>query len=175
MSIPRETFFQRQLSVYAGYHGDPRNCLTHYVGIPAIFLAVLLPLALWPVSLGGWQTTAATVLLAPAVVGWIALDAGTGVAMLVAIVPLLLAAEWIARTGGPTVAWAVAAALFVVGWAFQILGHAVFERRRPALVDNLFQMFIGPMFMTAKILVRLGWRRDLDASCGSRAEHRRPA
>jgi len=156
-------FFQRQLALYGSYHRDPRNCLTHYVGIPAIFLAVLLPLALCPIRLGEWHTTWAAMLLLPAALGWIALDVGIGAAMLVVIVPLLLAAEWTARAGGPAVAWSVSAVLFAAGWAFQIVGHAAFERRRPAFVDNLFQTFIGPMFMTAKLLVRLGLRSELDA------------
>ena len=58
-------------------------------------------------------------------------------------------------------AWWTAAFMFVVGWAFQIVGHAVFERRKPALLDNAFHMFIGPMFIMAKILVALGFRHDL--------------
>src|SRR5262245_9175749 len=109
-------FFHRQLAIYALYHRDPRNCATHYVGIPAIFLAVLLPLALWPMSIGGWHTTLAGVLLVPAVLGWITLDALIGAAMLVVIVPSLLLAEWIARAGGPTITWTLAAALFAIGW-----------------------------------------------------------
>jgi uncharacterized membrane protein YGL010W len=43
---------------------------------------------------------------------------------------------------------------------FQFLGHA-FEGRRPALMDNLFQAFIGPMFIMAEFLMMLGLRRDL--------------
>jgi uncharacterized membrane protein YGL010W len=163
-------FFQRQLIIYAQYHRDPRNCATHYIGIPAIFLAVLLPLALWPISVASWHTTLSAILLVPAVLGWIALDAVIGTAMLIVIVPLLLAAEWTARTGGPTIAWSIAVALFVIGWALQIVGHVRYERRRPALFDNLFQMFIGPMFMTAKILVGLGLRTDLAAPLRGAAE-----
>jgi uncharacterized membrane protein YGL010W len=163
-------YCRRQLALYAQYHRDPRNCATHYIGIPAIFLAILLPLALWPISVAGWHTTLAAILVVPAVLGWIALDAVIGVAMLIVIVPLLLLAEWIARTGGPMITWTVAAVLFAIGWALQIVGHARFERRRPALVDNLFQMFIGPMFMTAKILVGLGLRSDLAAPLRGAAE-----
>jgi uncharacterized membrane protein YGL010W len=51
--------------------------------------------------------------------------------------------------------------LFLVGSSFQFLGHAVFERRRPAFVDDLSQTLIGPMFVVAKMLVGLGLRRDL--------------
>jgi len=41
-------FFRRQLAIYAGYHRDERNRLTHTFGIPIIFLAVVLPLSSWP-------------------------------------------------------------------------------------------------------------------------------
>jgi uncharacterized membrane protein YGL010W len=157
----RAHFFRSQLVTCAEYHRDPRNCMTHYIGIPAIILAVLLPFALWPISLAGWQTSSAVVLLVLAVLGWMAIDLGVGAAMLVAIVPLFLLSEFIARVGGPVIAWSLAAVLFVAGWALQILGHAAYEGRRPALVDNLFQIFIGPMYMTAKILVALGLRSDL--------------
>ena len=56
-----------------------------------------------------------------------------------------------------------AVVLFVVGWALQILGHAKYEHRRPALVDNPVHLLIEPMFIMAKLLVALGLRRDLAA------------
>lgn len=40
-------------------------------------------------------------------------------------------------------------ALFIGGWALQFLGHH-YEGKRPALMDTIFQAFIGPMFL---------WRR----------------
>ena len=55
----------------------------------------------------------------------------------------------------------VTAALFVVGWAFQLAGHFIFEGRKPAFVDDLSHTLIGPMFVAAKLLVGLGLRRDL--------------
>ncbi len=62
-------------------------------------------------------------------------------------------------------------ALFPVGRFLQFLGHAVFERRRPAFVDDLSQTLIGPMFVVAKMLVKPGMRRDLARFM---AEERRP-
>jgi uncharacterized membrane protein YGL010W len=157
-------FFKRQLAVYADYHRDPRNCLTHYFGIPAIFLGVILPLALWRVPVGPFAPSLALVLVMPAMIGWMVLDIGVGVAMLAAIVPLVSAAEIVARFGDTAMVWFVAAGLFLIGWTLQIVGHSAFERRRPAFVDNLSQMFIGPMFMVAKALVALGLRSDLATS-----------
>lgn len=56
-----------------------------------------------------------------------------------------------------------AAALIVIGRALQIIGHSLFERRRPALLDNPIHMLISPMFIVAKLFVALGFRRDLAA------------
>src|SRR5262249_44338827 len=152
-----------QLAIYADHHRDPRNVTAHHVGIPAIFLAVLLPLALWHVPVGAWQPSLAAVLLVPAAIGWIALDVGVGAAMLVMIVPLLVTAEVVARFGGAIATWSLSAVLLAIGLALLAVGHAVFERRRPALAGNAFQMFIGPMFVFAKVLVALGLRPDLAA------------
>ena len=57
--------------------------------------------------------------------------------------------------------WSLTAILIVVGVASQIVGHRVFERRQPALVDNPTHLLLGPMFVMAKLLIALGFRRDL--------------
>jgi uncharacterized membrane protein YGL010W len=152
------TFFARQLATYASYHRDERNRATHFIGIPAIVFAILVPLAL----VRSGDVSAAMVVAALAVIGWIALDRVIGLAMLVVMVPMLVVAEWIARTQGATTAWIVFAVFFVGGWAFQLVGH-VWEGRRPALADNLFQAFIGPMFIMAEVLMALGLKQDLKA------------
>jgi uncharacterized membrane protein YGL010W len=153
--------FCRQLAFYARYHRDPRNCATHYLGIPMLFLAAILPLQASRIAFGSWQLPLAVVLVAPAVIGWMALDLGVGAALLLLLCPLFAAAELIVDTGSALLTWSCAAALFLAGWSFQFLGHAVFERRRPAFVDDLSQTLIGPMFVVAKLLVGLGLRRDL--------------
>ena len=38
------------------------------------------------------------------------------------------------------------------------------EGRRPWLTDNLFQAFIGPMFLMAEALIALGLKQDLKAA-----------
>jgi len=81
------------------------------------------------------------------------------------VLPFVLIADWIARSYGSGTAWTVFAVFFIGGWAFQLLGH-VWEGRRPALADNLFQAFIGPMFIMAEILMALGLKRELKAVIG---------
>jgi uncharacterized membrane protein YGL010W len=152
-----DSFFARQLAMYSSYHRDERNRATHFIGIPAIVFAILVPLALARTS-GG--ISAAMVVAVVAVIGWIALDRVIGLAMALVMLAMLVVAEWIARTYGSTTAWIVFAVFFVGGWVFQLVGH-VWEGRRPALTDNLFQAFIGPMFIMAEVLIALGLKRDL--------------
>jgi uncharacterized membrane protein YGL010W len=156
------SLFRRELATYTRYHRDARNRVTHFIGIPAIVFSLLVPLALWRFTPFGLGVSAAWITAALAVAGWIALDAAVGAGLAIAILPMLFAAEWIATACAVTTAWAVFAAFFVGGWAFQLVGH-VWEGRRPALVDNLFQAFIGPMFIMAEVLIALGLKQDLKA------------
>ena len=151
------SFFARQLAMYASYHRDERNRATHFIGIPAIVFSILVPLAL---ARSGNGISAAMVVAVLAVLGWIALDRVIGLAMAVVMLPMLIVAEWIARTYGSSTAWIVFAVFFVGGWIFQLVGH-MWEGRRPALADNLFQAFIGPMFIMAEVLIWLGLKPEL--------------
>ena len=151
-----DSLFSRQLAMYASYHRDGRNRATHFIGIPAIVFSILVPLAL--LRSGG--LSAAMVVAVLAVIGWIALDRVIGLAMAVVMLPMLVVAEWIARSYGSTTAWIVFAVFFVGGWIFQLVGH-MWEGRRPALADNLFQAFIGPMFIMAEVLIALGLKPEL--------------
>ncbi|HET7851089.1 MAG TPA: Mpo1-like protein [Pseudolabrys sp.] len=164
------SFFRRQLALYASYHRDARNCVTHMIGIPVIFLAVTLPLSLLPVTVSGFRVNAALVLLIPALMVWLLLDVAIGSVILAAALALLAIAACIAAMVGSVAVWSIAAALFAAGWTLQIVGHAHFEHRKPALLDNPVHMLIGPMFMVAKLLVALGLRSDLTDAIRSAAE-----
>jgi uncharacterized membrane protein YGL010W len=153
-------FFAHQLATYAGYHRDHRNRATHFVGIPAIVFSLLAALALWRFPAFGLDLSAAWIAAIVALAGWIALDATIGLAMVVVIVPMLAVAEWLAIRYSAATVWIVFAVFFVGGWIFQLVGH-IWEGRRPALADNLFQAFIGPMFIMAEVLIALGLRSDL--------------
>jgi uncharacterized membrane protein YGL010W len=166
-----EQIFRRQLAAYAQYHRDPHNCATHFVGIPMLFLAVILPLEALRIPVAHYQVPLGIILTLPAIAGWILLDLGVGVALLLLLCPLFVVAAAIDRHGLP-LRWWTTAALFFVGWLFQLLGHSVFERRRPAFMDDLSHTLIGPMFVVAKLLVWLGLRGDLAPHLGERRRQR---
>ena len=158
--------FRRQLASYASVHRDWRNKATHFVGIPLIVFSLLLILSLWRFEIGGrdWTVSLAVALLA--VLGWMALDLGIGVVMALLMAPAWYAAEALAGALGPSSAvWVAFLVLFVGGGVLQFRGHH-YEGKRPALLDNIFQGFIGPMFLVAEALVVMGQRRDLADAMG---------
>jgi len=157
--------FQRQLAGYAAVHRSPRNKATHFVGIPVIVFSLLLLLALWRVEPAGHEMSMALLIGGLAVLAWIALDAGIGLIMAALMVPAWYAAEALAVRLGPSGSLTAFAVLFVGGWALQFLGHH-YEGKRPALMDNIFQGFIGPMFLVAETLVAAGYRADLATVMG---------
>jgi uncharacterized membrane protein YGL010W len=156
-------YFRRQLADYVEYHRDPWNCAMHVVGILFLFLAAVLPLSLCPVSIFGVQTTVATLAVVPVLVYWLVLDPALGLAIVGAAVLLLSAAAMIVDHATLVMVWSTTLVLIVVGVASQIIGHRVFERRQPALVDNPTHLLLGPMFVMAKLFIALGFRHDLAA------------
>jgi uncharacterized membrane protein YGL010W len=60
------------------------------------------------------------------------------------------------------------AGTFVAGWIIQLVGHGI-EGRRPALADNLLQIFNAPLFLTAEVMFLLGYGQTLRAVKGSGA------
>jgi uncharacterized membrane protein YGL010W len=154
-------YFRRQLADYVEYHRDPWNCAMHVFGIVFLFLAAVLPLSLWPITVFGFQTSAAAIAVIPVIIYWFLLDFALGAAILAAAIVLLSAAAAIASHATTTGLWSLTAILIVVGVASQIIGHRVFERRQPALVDNPTHLLLGPMFVMAKLFIALGFRRDL--------------
>lgn len=57
-----------------------------------------------------------------------------------------------------------AIAIHIGCWILQFIGHGAFEKRAPALMDNLVQaLFLAPMFVWLEILFFLGYRPELQA------------
>lgn len=162
---------EEQMAFYAAYHQDARNKATHFVGVPVIILSLFIPLA-WPrLEVGGLPLTAAMLFAAVVLAYYFILDFFLGLAMGALTLGLVWAGHQIAALGaGP--AWAWFAALFVGGWILQLVGHG-FEGRRPALADNLFQIFVAPIFLCAEIFFALGYKPGLHQAVLERAQRLR--
>ncbi len=145
----------QQLSQYALYHRDPRNIQTHYIGIPLIVIALfsLLGAPLW----AGVSLT--HLLIGFSCLFYFRLDLRFGVVMLAFSALCYWAATWLLSL--PFISWLSASvAIFVVGWLFQFVGH-YFEGKKPAFVDDLVGLLIGPMFILAELAFSLGMAKSL--------------
>ena len=165
---------EEQMAFYEAYHRNPLNKLTHFVGIPAIVLSLLVLLSVVSVPLGGIVVTPAMLLVALVLVYYFLLQPAFGLGMTLFLLPALALAHWVGRQSW-TVTIAVFLALFIGGWIFQLVGHTVFERRRPALMDNLFQMVIGPIFLVAELFFLFGYRPELHARIRELSHRHDPA
>jgi len=104
---------------------------------------------------------------------YLALDFVLGLAMVVVMGALLWLGQALASRGTLAgLTWF--AVLFAGGWMLQLVGH-VFEGRRPALADNLFQIFVAPIFLCAEAFFALGYKPKLHSAVIERARQMRAA
>ncbi|VVO63035.1 Mpo1 family 2-hydroxy fatty acid dioxygenase [Pseudomonas silesiensis] len=153
------------LSQYATYHRDPRNIATHFVGIPLIVVAVAVLLSR-PQWAGGWLSPAVLVTLASA---WfyLRLELRLGVLMSVLLGMCLWAGQVLAQQS--TLVWlASGVGMFVIGWVIQFVGHH-YEGRKPAFVDDVTGLIVGPLFVVVELAFLLGLRRELKKQIEARA------
>ena len=158
---------EEQMAFYAAYHQDVRNKATHFVGVPAIMLSLFIPLAWLRLDVGGVAISAAMLFAAAVVVYYFLLDVPLALAMLLITGILVWSGERIAGQGTAQ-GWVWFGVLFVGGWILQLVGH-VFEGRKPALTDNLFQIFVAPIFLCAELFFALGYKPRLHAELQERA------
>jgi uncharacterized membrane protein YGL010W len=156
-----------QMSFYAAYHQDARNKATHFVGVPLIAFSLLIPLGWLRVDVGGFAVSAALVVTTLLLLYYLFLDIPLGLVMCVVFALMLWGADPLSQaTLGTSAAWFLA--LFIAGWALQLWGH-VYEGRKPALVDNLFQVFVAPIFLAAEVFFVLGYKPGLHEAVQRRA------
>ncbi len=148
-----------QLSNYAAYHRDPRNIATHFVGIPLIVLTITVLLSRPAFPVAGLLASPAVVAVIVVSAYYLRLSAGLGLLMTALLALSAWFGAWAAHLA--TASWlTLGIGGFVVGWVFQFVGH-VWEGRKPAFVDDLMGLIIGPLFVVAEALFALGLLPDL--------------
>jgi uncharacterized membrane protein YGL010W len=151
----------QHLVQYAAYHRDSRNILTHFVGVPPIVFAVVILLSRPAYTWGGVPASPAVWLALAAAAFYIRLDLKLGAVLSLFLVVCVYGAASVAALS--TTAWlGWGIGIFAVGWAVQFLGH-YFEGRKPAFVDDVMGLLIGPLFVTAELAFLLRFRRPLQA------------
>jgi uncharacterized membrane protein YGL010W len=149
------------LDSYAAYHGDWRNKLTHFAGVPLVSFSIFLFLS-WLRFVHDPQVpfTGATLFYLIVFLYYLRLDWKVALCQMPVSLTLLFLADRVALWPSFAESGLVFLATFLGGWTIQLIGHAI-EGKRPALADNLLQIFNAPLFLTVEVAFLLGWRRDL--------------
>jgi 2-hydroxy fatty acid dioxygenase len=156
------TLLGDRMAGYAAYHLHPVNRGLHAVGIPAIVWSFMLLaglLTLWRGS--GLEVTLAHVLAVVLLVWYLRLDYIMGVVSAAIFAVFLVTSHQVGEALGTMGAVWLGLGIQAVGWGAQFLGHGVWEKRRPALLDNAVQAFVAPVFIFTEGLFVLGVRKGL--------------
>lgn len=149
---PVDRFF----AAYSDDHRHPTNQLLHVLCVPAIVWSLLALVYCIPLGEGVrvGLLAAVTTLAAVAFWCWLSPALGCGSAVLMAVAWWSVAALH-AALGGAALAW-LAAAVFIIAWIGQFIGHH-FEGRRPSFLTDLVYLMIGPVWVLAKGYRKLSW------------------
>lgn len=156
-----------QLSNYANYHRDRRNIATHFVGVPMIVAAVAVLLSRPTFGMAGLSLSPAVLAIAATALYYLKLDLKLGLLMTMLLALCGWLGSWAAAQS--TATWlSIGAGGFVVGWIIQFVGH-IWEGRKPAFVDDIMGLIIGPLFVTVEALFLMGLLPQLQTAIEARA------
>jgi len=131
------------LDRYGEFHRHPVNKAIHWVCVPLIVWSALG--ALWSAS-----PVAACAAIGATMVFYLWLSLPLALGMLGAIALMV----WPLTLLGSRVL-IVSIAVFVAAWISQFIGH-VLEGRKPAFLEDLRSLLIGPVWLLADLYRRLG-------------------
>ena len=157
----------QHLSKYAAYHRDKRNVVTHYVGVPMIVAAVVASLSRPAFAhVGGVTLSPALIAVGISALFYLKLDIRFGIVMSVFLAACLWVGQLLAVA--PTAIWlSWSIGVFVVGWVIQFIGH-YYEGKKPAFLDDISGLIIGPIFVAAELAFELGLRKDVQDAVEAR-------
>lgn len=162
-----------QLSNYKSVHLNKNNIKTHVVGVPLIIWAVALLLNLVSFDarfMGEEFSIGLASVIGLGVLAYYAV-LHISLALMIACLfgPLIYSTQFFVGVEYPA---ALAIGVFIVGWVFQFIGHA-FERAKPAFVDDINQLLIGPLFLIAELYFALGLNKAMEAEVHEKAVEKR--
>lgn len=145
---------------FDSYSGDHRNAINqriHVVAVPAILWSVIALLWCIPVPPGGWFRPGifAALAMVAASAYYVRASRVLGFGMVAVFVAMSVLTWWLHAVYGTRTLLMLAVAVFVVAWIAQFVGHKI-EGRKPSFLTDLTYLLIGPAWVLAKGLRKLG-------------------
>jgi uncharacterized membrane protein YGL010W len=130
---------------YAAYHQTKGNKFFHRLGIPMIMLTLIGMLTLVTLAdVATIRVDAAMLLIATASAYYFVIEWRLAIAMFAVSIAFYFI--------GAAIPLAINAALFVLGWIFQFIGHKVYEHKNPAFFRNFVHLLVGPLWILNDII-----------------------
>ena len=156
---------EKHFAFYGAYHSNPMNVAIHTLFVWPILFTGQMILYFTPPLL-----TTVGFLPTVLVLNWgffstlfyalfyVALDYKAGSLAAFLTFFCWLTSSFIANSLAWTLSWKVVLAAQLFCWTGQFIGHGVFEKRAPALLDNLAQAFLmAPFFVLLEVLQFVGY------------------
>ncbi|KAJ0237552.1 hypothetical protein HA466_0249280 [Hirschfeldia incana] len=158
---------EKHFAFYGAYHSNPINIIIHIIFVwPIVFTALLLLHSATPIfdlsqsglpeSLtldGVLRLNVGFILTVVYALFYICLDKKAGFVAALMCFSCWVGSSFLAARLGPSLALKVGIASQLLCWTGQFLGHGLFEKRAPALLDNLLQAFLmAPFFVLLEVL-----------------------
>ncbi|KAM0961646.1 hypothetical protein FF1_021018 [Malus domestica] len=154
---------EKHFAFYGAYHSNPVNIAIHMLFVWPILFTALLILYFTPSLLSFGVSVFGNDVALPFNVGllltiiysafYICLDAKAGSLGALLCVLCWVGSCFLGTLLGFSISWKVVLVAQIVCWTGQFIGHGVFEKRAPALLDNLAQAFImAPFFVLLEAL-----------------------
>lgn len=164
---------EEQLSNYKSVHFNKTNIKSHFIGIPLIVWAitVLLSVNTFTVMLAEQPVTytPAIILFTITLLYYFAIHIKLALGMLIYIALNIYLAELIADH--EYAVW-IAIITFILGWVIQFIGH-IYEKAKPAFLDDIMGLVIGPLFLMAELYFALGIEKQLESDITALARDKR--
>ncbi|KAK6249993.1 2-hydroxy-palmitic acid dioxygenase Mpo1-like - like 2 [Theobroma cacao] len=157
---------ENHFAFYGAYHSNPINILIHTLFVWPIFFTSLVLFYFTPTIYDLSQSGILPSGLNPVLIlnygfvfaliyglFYVILDKKAGSLAALLCLACWVGASFLAAKLGYSLAWKVVLAAQLFCWTGQFLGHGVFEKRAPALLDNLVQAFLtAPFFVLLEVL-----------------------
>ncbi|EPZ36149.1 DUF962 domain protein [Rozella allomycis CSF55] len=151
--------FESQLLFYSQYHHQKVNKIIHIICIPTIMFTVMIAMSAY-IPKYNFQNIIdiqfTYVMTSIYVIYYLLLEPVAGALYAPILLLMTHYAEKLALDG-VDMKWVLI--VHVAAWILQFVGHGVFEKRAPALLDSLFQAFLlAPFFVFMEVLFAMGYR-----------------
>jgi uncharacterized membrane protein YGL010W len=134
------------LAHYGESHRNPRNGAIHCVAIPLIMVS-LVGLMDWLHPWVAYAFLAASMAYYARLGSWVFFWAMAAVSLLALAIVQSLGSALLPVSVG----------VFVLAWIAQFVGHRI-EGKKPSFFEDLQYLWVGPLFVLAKLFAKLGVR-----------------